>query len=279
MSYEVNQYPGWIEAMSPIHHGGDEKTGSTPVLRSITHWDPNQKTHVRLPILSGNAIRGFCRRLLMRDMLAQLGFEVSGKMLHHFLMSGGILESTDETTGKMDLAFRRELRDTFPAIAVLGGSIGNQIIDGCLRVGLGVPVCSEYAYYLRDDLNDDPRAGMSIRTFTDISFATRKDDLRDRAEDEQATQMLIEFEVLISGTKFQHDFTLVAASDLERSCFGRMIELWRREPRVGGKSATGYGLVRFEYDGLPSSDLYLSYLAEQKEQISERLSALEKAAK
>ena len=71
----ILRIPGTIVALSPIQHGGDEKTGSTPVLRSLTHCDSAAARHVRLPFFSGNAIRGIMRRLLMRDMCERLGYE------------------------------------------------------------------------------------------------------------------------------------------------------------------------------------------------------------
>lgn len=262
----IQRHEGMIVALSPIQHGGDEKTGSTPVLRSLTHWDSAAARHVRLPFFSGNAIRGILRRLLMRDMCERLGYEVRSPKMHHALFTGGVLEGTDEAAGFIDLAFRVAIRDTIPPLALLGSAVGNQMIQGCLRVDHAMPICREYAALLGHV--DDPRKEQSIRTFTDVSFATRRDDLRaERGADEQAQQMKIEFESFISGTAFAHSFTLAWASPIEASCLGRGIALLAELPYIGGKSSSGYGRVAYHYPTAPSPDAYLAYLDEHREQV------------
>ncbi len=266
--------PGTIEARSQIVHGGDEKTGSTPVLRSIMHYDPLTGREVRLPFISGNAIRGYLRRLVMRDMVAQLGITLDNPKLFHALMTGGVLESTDETTGMVDLALRARVRDLVPPLGLFGTAIGNQMVPGCLKVDHAMPICREYAAYLDDEAND-PRASRPIRSFTDISFATRKDELRaEREDDEQAMQMLVEFEAFIAGTKFVHGFTLVYPSALEAACLGRAVELWREQPYVGGKSGSGYGRIAMAYTGLPDAAPYLAHLERGRAEIAEVLGSL-----
>ncbi|HXF74051.1 MAG TPA: hypothetical protein VNO79_15755 [Actinomycetota bacterium] len=271
----VIRIEGTIEALSPIHHGGDEKTGSTPVLRSITHWDPLQQRHVRLPFVSGNAIRGYLRRLVMRDLVARLGLEEVAPRLHHALFSGGVLESTDDVSGIIELEFRRSVRRAVPAIGLFGCSIANQMIPGCLRVRHAMPVCAEYRAYLPDWLAQDARAEQPVRSFTDVAFATRRDDLREeRAAEEPATQMKVDFEAFVGGTLFTHGFALVQASELEAACLGRAIELWREEPYIGGKSSSGYGEVRLAYEGVPDAGPYLAYLDDRREAVAEVLGDL-----
>lgn len=265
---------GVIDALSPIVHHGDEKTGSTPVLRALTHWDPELGRHVRLPFVSGNAIRGVLRRLVMADLVDRLGYEVRSPKLHHALYTGGVLESTDETTGTIDLAFRVWVRETFPPLGLFGTVLGNQMVPGCLRVDHALPYCREYRSYLPPV--EDPRLEHGVRTFTDFSFATRRDDLRaEREEDEQATQMLVEFEAFVPGTRFAHGFYLVYPSPLEVSCLGHALALWADQPFIGGKSSSGYGRIAFSYEPQPDPELYLRYVAEQAEKLRDGLDQLE----
>lgn len=269
----IQRIRGTIVALSPIQHGGDEKTGSTPVLRSLTHWDSTTGAFVRLPIFSGNAIRGIMRRILMRDMCDRLGYEVKSPKMHHALYTGGILEGTDESAGFIDLAFRVKTRDTIPPLALLGSAVGNQMVQGCLLVDHAIPICREYASLL--DGVEDPRKEQSVRTFTDISFATRRDDLRaERGADEQAQQMKIEFETFVSGTAFVHAFTLKWASAVEASCLGHAIQLWQDLPYIGGKSSSGYGHVALDYPTAPSPNDYLAYLQEHGDQVRDALDEL-----
>jgi len=282
MEEKILRIRGQIKLLSQLVHHGDEKTGSTPVLRTITIWSESMQKHVRIPLVSGNAIRGMLRRRLMRDMLDRLGFEqdITPK-LHHALFAGGLLESTDETTGEVDIAFRKLVRDTIPPIALFGTAIGNQMIQGCLLVAHGVPVARETAYMAEAGFAlvepDDERWKYPVRTFTDIDFHTRRDDLRtERDEDEQAVQMKVEFEVLIPGTLLMHGFELKYATDIEKSCFGHMLNLWEELPVLAGKSATGYGRVAFQYEPWPDASLYLSYVQEHGKEMRDVLEMIVK---
>ncbi|MFA5635132.1 MAG: hypothetical protein WC977_04420 [Anaerovoracaceae bacterium] len=272
----VQKIEGIIEALSPIVHHGDEKTGSTPILRSLTHWDAGRNEHVRLPFISGNAIRGILRRKLMRDMLDRAGYENQSTKIHHALFTGGLLEQTKETSTKLDMDLRATLRDNLPPVALLGTAVGNQIVSGCLRVGHAMPICSEYAACIPDI--DDPRKQHDVRTFTDVSFATRRDDLRaDREEDEQAHQMKIEFEAFIAGTGFSHQFVLSYANAVESACLGHAMDLLAEEPYIGGKSSSGYGHIAWRYNGMPDGAAYVAWLAEHGDAVCEtigRLSAM-----
>jgi len=263
----IQRVEGRVEVLSPIHHGGDEKTGSSPVLRTMTLYLEEEDRFARLPFISGNAIRGLMRRLLMRDFIERVGHGPLTPKLHHALYTGGVLEATDDAKGQIDLAFRRRLREVLPPIALLGTSIGNQIITSLLKVGHAMPLCREYRRFL-GRYEDDPRAGHGVREFTEFAFATRRDDLRaERREGEQAQQMKIEFETFIAGGAFVHDFRLIGAGEIEAGALGHGIRLWQELGVVGGKSASGWGCIRPHYDGVPDPDAYLSYLDEHGDEV------------
>lgn len=259
----VRKLRGIVNAVTPICHFGDEKTGSTPILRSLTIWDPEQQQHVRMPFISGNAVRGILRRLCMRDFLERIGYADDAVKLHHALFTGGLLESTaDASGGKLDLELRRLIRDALPPLALFGTAIGNQIVDSCLKVGHLMPLCREYASNLLDV--DDPRKHESIRTFTEQCFATRRDDLRaEREDDEQARQMKIEFEVFTAGTGFRHSFTLVYANEVEAGCLAYTLGLWEAQPFIGGKSSSGYGEIAWTYHPELSAQPYEDWLEDE----------------
>jgi len=267
---KIEKYEGWMLAKSTIHHGGNEKTGSTPVLRTIYMYVDGQG-ETPIPYINGNAIRGKLRRLLMREFFQLVGInpeEINTK-LYHIFFSGGALESTEGTYATINLELRKEIRQLFVPLALLGGAIGNQMIPGKLKVGHAFPVSKEYEFYLPESLKADERVKMSVRSFTDESFNTRKDDLRaDRSEDEQAVQMKVDFECFIPGTKFYHWFALEYANNLETSCFGRFIEIFRSSPFIGGMAAIGNGEVIFDYQPtIPSAQPYLEFTLAKKEEI------------
>lgn len=269
------QIEGTVTALTPIFHGGDEKTGSTPVLRTIMVYVDGQG-EIPIPYISGNGIRGRLRRMIMKDFLDSIGYEITNTKLHHALFSGGVLESTEDTTGAIDLAFRRQVRDLIPPAAVFGCAMGNQMIQGILVVEHMWPICEEYRAYLPEKYQGDPRAIQPIRTFTDQSFITRRDDLRaEREEGEQAVQMKVDYECFVPGTKFYHRFVLQLPDELQKSCFGRVLDLFAQMPYIGGRSSSGDGKVMFSYENKPQAGLYQEFLTEKKEEIKKLLAALE----
>jgi hypothetical protein len=259
-----------VEAVSPVHHGGDESAGNVALVRAVKVPGPDGQS-VRLPIVSGNSVRGVMRRLLMRDMLAAVGYEVASPKLHHALFSGGQLEGTDDTGG-LDLAFRRRLREDVPPLGLLGTAAGNDLIPGCLKVGLLVPVCAETAALLPAKWRTDERAARPVRDFLDFSFLTRRDDLGDEAA--RGQQMIASFEVLVAGTLFAWELALVEATPLQRACLGRAVALWAEHGTVGGKSATGHGRVRLVDPPAIEATAYADYLAGEGPRLRDALDAL-----
>lgn len=274
----MNKYyviEGTITALTPVFSGGDEKTGSTPVLRTIMVYVDGMG-EVPIPYISGNSIRGKLRRLSMKDFLDMLEYEITNTKLHHALFSGGVLESTSDTTGVIDLAFRKKVRELMPPVAIFGCALGNQMIQGNLIVEHMWPICEEYKPYLPEEYQKDPRAERPIRTFTDQSFITRRDDLREeREEDEQAVQMKVDYECFVPGTKFYHRFVLQLPDQLQLSCFGRILNLFEAMPYVGGRSSSGDGKVMLNYKGKPDASLYLEFVQEKKDEIIKLLKELE----
>lgn len=272
----VFEVEGKITALTPLTHFGDEKTGSTPTLRAINIWVDGQG-EVPMPYISGNAVRGKARRAIMRDMLDLVGYEMKSNKLHHVLFSGGVLESVEESaSGVIDLNLRKFIRDTLPPVALLGCALGNQMIQGMLTVEHMWPICQEYAGYLPEKYRGDPRATQPVRTYTSEAFFTRRDDLRaERKEDEQAVQMKVEYECFIPGATFYHRWALLLANPVQASCLGRILELWRETPYIGGKSATGDGKLLFGYQGAPDSQIYLDYVESCKDQILRALQEME----
>ncbi|NUU96746.1 hypothetical protein [Marinitoga sp. 1138] len=266
---------GTIKALTPIFHGGDEKTGSTPVLRTIMMYVEGLG-EVAIPYYSGNAFRGKGRRLLIKDFIDHLDYEIKNSKLYHVLYSGGLLETSDKETGIINLEMRKKIRTLLPPIALLGTSIGNQIIPGILIVEHMFPICMEYKEYLPEKYKNMKQTEISVRTFTDQSFFTRRDDLREeRNKEQQAIQMKVDYECFIPGTTFYHRLVLQIPTELQISTLGRMIKLMIELPYLGGKSASGDGKVKFEYENVPKDKLYLDFIEENKEKIITFLKELE----
>lgn len=276
---ETEIFKGNLTALSPIHHGGSEDYGTTKLILSLPNVciNPlNGKEEVdMIPAIHGNAIRGYLRRLIMDDFLTLLDYQLDSKKVYHFLFTGGILEALDpKDKGAINLKLKKKIRETIPPISLLGSALGNQMIQGKLKVGIADIVCAETKHYIEDV--DDAFSAYNLKS---SDFGTRLDDLKDNSEkdaDEQSTQMKYEFEVLIRGTRFTHEFVLEDCNEVEKACFNRMFQLWQERPYLGGKSGTGYGKVKLDYPDLKDADdtAYLDFINDNKEDITAFLDEL-----
>ncbi|MEM3480657.1 MAG: RAMP superfamily CRISPR-associated protein [Candidatus Korarchaeum sp.] len=269
---------GVLVAVRPICHGGDEKTGMETILRRLKF--STRRGLVEIPYISGNAIRGKLRRLVMRDFLELVGYQVRNPRLYHALFAGGVLEEVEEgESGKVDLELRRRVRFLIPPISLFGTSIGNQVFQGKLIVGHALPVCEELQEYLPESLREE----RSIYEFLDFEFATRKEEeaFKESRKDpkEEKVQMIYRFEVFIPGTRFYHNFKLLETSDVEDSLFLRALDLWKASPYVGGRESAGFGEIRIDYR-IPSSlekkrGKYEDFVAERRNEIRMLLGELD----
>ena len=277
---ETILFKGNLTALSPIHHGGSEDYGTTKLILTLPAVIINPLTGKEeidnIPAIHGNAIRGYLRRLVMDDYLTLLDYELDSKKVYHFLFTGGILEALDsKDKGAINLTLKKQIRELIPPISLVGSALGNQMIQGKLKVGMADIVCAETKHYIEEYSDYD----FSAYNLKGSDFGTRLDDLKEeRDDDEQAHQMKYEFETLIRGTKFTHEFILEDCNDVEKACFRRMFELWEERPYLGGKSGTGYGKVKLDYPEINSlsDDDYLKYVDENKELICNFLDELVK---
>ena len=241
----------------------------------MTLWDRNAGETVEIPFVNANAFRGVLRRIIMADFVELVDYQVDTPKLHHALYSGGQLESTDDNTSSIDTTFRRTLLEHIPPLGLLGTSVGNQILPGCLSVQHALPVCEERAWTKTvrapRPWDEDARWGDPASTFLDEHFQTRRDDLREeRAEDEQAVQMLVTCEASSAPV----DTIRVAQCPPRRPVLGRGLELWLQVPTIGGKASGGMGQLAVRYDHLPDPAPYLAWCEEHADLAVEALNLI-----
>ncbi len=273
---ETLTFEGTLTALTTIHTGGNEKTGVENMMRKIEYIVDGERELV--PIIDGNSIRGNLRRLLLNDFFSQISYTIKTPRLFYMLSGGALEEVSAQDSGTMNLQLRREIRAMIPPLSLLGCSMGNQAFTGKLVVGKALPVCRE--------LNDfiPLQSKISYHEYITESFATRRAEREipaaieaNQKAEEPIIQMKVSFECFAPGTKFYHKFMVLDATNIEKSCFARMVELWRERPFVGGKSAVGYGEVKIEYPKLAlTSETYLNWLQENKDAICKTLTGIDK---
>lgn len=262
---------GIITARSPIHHGGNEKTGSTVGFRRMDMLTNEGLQEV--PYIEGNAVRGRMRRLLTKDFADRIGYSSPSARIYHFLHAGGNLEKVEKKdSGTINLEMRRKIRELLPPISLLGSSLYNQAFASKLQVGKMYPVCKELK-----GITHDLESSHSFHEFMTTTFHTRKDDLhaeRDDAANPQ--QMLVEIECMVLGTRYTHEIVLNDPTPLEESCFSHLMDLWVSSGSVGGKAAIGFGDIQCRYDmpKLEDSRMYLKFLEDRKVDICKLLDRL-----
>ncbi len=272
--FNVYRFKGILIAKSPIVSFSDEKTGSVQTLRRMKFIVGDRIEEI--PYISGNSIRGVLRRYIFRDFLDKLGYEIdiskkSGQLLYHAFFSGGVLEEVEqEEAATIDVELKRKIYNYIIPARLLGFAYKNQMIEGKLKVGHALPICKELEEYT------GIKANYSVYDLITHSYQTRRDELRIRKEEEQAIQMMVEYECFSPGTRFYHEFIIEDADSLDLSCFARMIELWKERPFIGGKSASGFGRIEINYDIPYSSKEYLEFIKKNKEKIIKVLEELQR---
>jgi hypothetical protein len=277
----VHRIRGILTALSPVFHGGSEKTGAVVLLNRLKFIVDGKPTDV--PIISGNQVRGRLRRLLTRDFLELVGYEMDlsqrrYQKLYHTLFAGGVLTSVEEEeSGVVDLNLKFRIVRYILPLRLFGCSYANQMIEGRVLIGHLLPICKELKEYTGID------SDVSFYQLITRAFQTRRDELRATApseeEEETAVQAIVEYECFAPGTRFYHEIILETTKQEERldlSTLYRAIELWRQLPYIGGKSSVGFGKLRIEYEWIPGVDskAYFEFIEKNKSEIVKVLNEL-----
>ena len=273
------KYHGVLTARTPIHHGGPEVYRTIkPILTLPTLIDDEKGMRIEdVPYIHGDAIRGYLRRLIMQDFLDQLDYTLKSAKVYHFFFTGGFLEANAKSSSLIDVKLKSAIRKYIPPASLFGSALGNQMLQGKLKVDHAEPICKELSWQQKHYCDIEGPSSYSLKA---RDFGTRLDSLREykeeREDGEQATQMKYEFEVIVKGAKFYHEFTLTDPDPVEESCFIRALNLWSERPYLGGKSSSGYGKLDMRYDYNPDDETtYLNYLQEKADHITRFIDELQ----
>lgn len=257
-----------ITCLSPCHHGDFGATGNVRAFRREPIILPDGQI-VRVPCVSGNAIRGQIRRLVMREMLAVCGIDRitmparQWDRLYGALVNGGTLDGSE---ARVDPDAVRALRGALPSLSVLGAALYSHMMPGRARVGLARLACDETAQSGHAaDMGTLPPADDLV---TDWSQARLPDPTEQDVEASGVGPMPTTVEVVITGARLVG--RIDCGSDaIEASVMARGLSLMEA---IGGKSGGGLGQVVVEHDG--DGALWLTWLTQYREQVRETLIAL-----
>jgi len=251
-----SRWPVTMVTESPIHHGAfGADTGNAVLHRRVPL--AAFPSHPGVPAISGNALRGVLRRILMRDLFdlvtlsrttaVEAGFSLAQwDKLYAALANGGHLSSSETRTDPERI---RALRDAVPALSLLGASLYSFMLAGRVSIGWMWPVCAE-------TLDAGICTGTAPRAagedlLTEITLVRHIDrEIQDPASS-GVTPMPVTIEALVPGVELQGTIIcLKAMTAIER---GALAWGLRSVDAIGGKSSSGFGRVRVTVDGLDAS--------------------------
>ncbi len=121
-------------------------------------------------LYSGNSFRGILRDMAAKYLLDKLGGVAIPLETFHLLFSGGSIGGTQS----LDIDQARMYRKMLPAFSIFGGGVGNQIMEGKLKIGSMYPLVAECQRVVPEKYRD-PDAP-SWRKWTYEKSYTRRDD-------------------------------------------------------------------------------------------------------
>lgn len=231
--------------LSPVSHIGE--TASTG-----SYFQTVNTSFGRLPIITGNSVRGILRDSGASLLLDAVGAKVS-KEIFNILFSGGNLNGTL----KNDVEKAKKVRENIPLISIFGGGLGDMIMSGKIFVGNLYPLVTETCEMLGEDYTD-----ISWRSLIDEIEFTRTDDGKDdvlsdymsdptqETKAKASTQMRFAVQYMAVGTEFVQDIYIMdTATDLEKGAFFTAIKKWWESvPKLGGMASKGFGLFNATSD-------------------------------
>lgn len=242
-------HPLTIRLDAPLHHGAFESgdTGNAVLFRRMPlAADPA----IGIPVVSGNALRGALRRVVMRDLLALCGLRlgalppIAWDRLYAAVANGGHLESAETRT---DPEGQRVIRDAVPALSVFGAALYSWMLAGRVSVGWLWPRCQETVAAgicaPSDNGADMPSAEELITEVTLVRHVDR--DQQDPARS-GVTPMPVTVEALVPGVELVGSIVQLARlSPAEIGVVG-----WGLDQLValGAKSGAGFGRVTIAHD-------------------------------
>lgn len=244
---------GIVTALNQISHNGVENGGNVQSFRKEKVQQPDGRV-CDVPVISGNSIRGILRDLGAAQMLNKLGTDEENPFkvnLHTFqmLFSGGSLSSAKGAG--TDIEKIKELRQTVPLLSLLGTANGNNMLPGKVQINPLLPICLENLHRIPIDFH--PEKPVTCYKLLQVMTQTRKEDTQnpklekyiDKSEFDKVptTQMLYSIETLAAGTQFYWKVVLKDVTLLEFDTFVTLLEEFRKNPSIGGKSAVGFGSI------------------------------------
>lgn len=221
---------------APVSHIGEiASTGS--YFQTITTKDG------KLPVITGNAIRGQLRDSMALHWFSLMPVKVSKDIFNIFFSGGNI-----NGTMRDDVEKAKKVRQHFPFISLLGGGLGDMIMAGKVNVGFAYPVCKEAEAItgIESDISWHSLIGEIEFTRTDDSKNDKLSGYIENIDEEKtakaSTQMRYSVQYVAAGAEFVQEISFRDnVTPLELGAFYAGLLTWFKLPILGGMAAKGFG--------------------------------------
>lgn len=276
MRYEI-----LLESAQPLAHHSETFGNTAVAMRRKVRQSDGSFAHV--PVVTGDSMRHGLREAAAYALLDAAGMldeaDLSEAALR-LLFAGGMI--TGASGGAVKLGDYRTMIDLIPPLALLGGCAQNRTIPGRLLVDDAVLVCAETRHILpahvidwltdhqgtdeiascrahveevtrvrmdptlnpgkRRLLSDGAQAEAEGRLLASESASEKGDVIaKDR---EKSTMLPRSFETVVAGSIWWWSVEAQCWTDMDEESFHVMLGAFLARAQVGGKKATGHGLMR-----------------------------------
>ena len=290
-------------ALSPVVHnevmpfGHDYPKGAAKKQRTmpINVERDGKITREMVPIISGNSIRGISRRLLVDHSLDELGINLEdllgnkedARRLLFFLRNGG-LTPKGSTIEKAHAGVYEETQAKLPFLQVLGGVYLGHHFEGCVKIGITIPLTVETMPIFKNVLAKEHLEEIEGKPLPHIhdlfgeTRYTRRAAVGDSEDDKES--MIYGTEIIPAGTYFYSWASVVSPYESAIKTFKAMFWLLSEYGLVGGMTGRGHGKMLFSHiytdnNGtrkLTNDDYqkYVNYLRENGDEIKKFLKGI-----
>lgn len=226
-------------ALSPITHMHGV-AGNVALLQREAVIGPDGQAY-SVPCLSGNALRhALVRVSAARYLCDAVGLKDVPYQLGALLFHGGSLTKDTPLTA----AQTKDLLDAVPFLALLGGALPGQILQGALKVSRGLLICSEAADIIARRSGVMPQNVGGSESYVGAFLYTR--GAEENNPDAIGDRMIYEGECVKAGAKFYHTMTLEGAvSPLVTGCLLKALRDASKD--IGGMGRIGHGELSIEW--------------------------------
>ena len=238
---------------APLHHSefGGHKSNLVGTRKlPVIHEGQVQK----VAVVSGNALRGRMRRIVMRELLDRCGLAVGSPgydRIYASVCNGGTLTGSDNNIYPEVI---RDMRAKCPPLSVFGSALFTHMLAGRMSVGMCWPVCG---VTVAKGLVVTQGALNPSHLEEETSFVRLPEKEHQNPDATKVGPMPYTIEIMPAGTVLESEIRFQPETTaLEMSCIAWALD---RVDYLGGKSGIGLGRLKLTHDGDGSA--YTEWLA------------------